>query len=308
MKPVPEIGLKSRRNNSIVVSKYKLGIKNGTVVAESKPSVNRVSKTIPNNQMSITRFFTNPNTSSIPNNNSAVPDIEDCIFGWTMMGSHAIPFIVRNSEKYCALRMVENYTALAEYQRENPEIGSCQKNLECYKPTEAQYRLLNEINQQHCDSKFGKRKFNSQDKLVRLSEANKFFTFLEVCHHAHFQNVKFPTEGLGFGFALVNKKAYIPYIVFDGQKFIPLMYLQCDGEILDFLNTKVRKLCGDDAFVLKLCCKYVGISEPSEWIDIINLADIQAMSPPKTTFEDCWPEEQDNVYRLRVVQTKKGLR
>lgn len=299
IKSVPPI---TRRRNSVVQKKPAIALFN-------KPSANRVAKTLPKNQMSIKSFFTKEISASTQdyNKNPAVPDIEDGIFGWAMMGSHAIPFIVHDAENYCAIRLMENYTALGQYQKGNSEMGPCQANMDCYEPTEVQCNLLNEINKQHCDSKFG-RKFTARDKLVRLSDANKYFTFMEVCHHARLTNVQLPTEGLGFGFTLVDKKAYIPYIVLQGQKFIPLIYLQCNGDILDYLHSRATKALGPDALALKLCCKYDGISEPNEWIEIINLEEIQAMSPPKTTFKYCWPKGQDNAYRLRIVQTTKGIR
>lgn len=236
---------------------------------------------------------------------STVSSTEDCIFGWTVIGSDYIPYIVRNSEKYCALRMVA--TALAKYQNKHLQISSFKTNVECYNPTVMQCKLLNEINYQHCDSAYGRAPFSIKHKLVRLSDVIKYYTLLEVSRNSHLNGAKVSTEGLEFGFTLVNKKAYIPYIVHDERKFIPLIYLHCDGEILEFLKERTRNISGVDALFLKFCCKYDGIAELHESIEIIDLAEIQQLAPSKTTFKDCWPTGQIN-YQLRVLQTTKGLR
>lgn len=306
---VPPTAIRSRRN-SVFVGKYNFGIrKTATAVKMKLP--NPVAKkivTASHNQLSMKNFLSNQGTSATqPNDKIAVVSSrEDCIFGWTLIGCHDIPFIVRDSEIYCALRMIEK-TALASYEKKNPIVESFKANVETYDPTDIQCNLLNEINDQHCDSAFGQAPFTYKDKLLRLSDASKYFTFLEVCRSVNEKGVQVSTVGHQFGFTLINKKAYVPYAVINGRKFIPLIYLHCDGEILEFLSAKSEPLSGDDALLLKLCCKYDGILELNDAIDVIDLSEIQRRSPAKTTFTDCWPTAQRN-YQLRVVQTVKGLR
>lgn len=269
------------------------------VAAGTKKSnqARRKATTRPENQLSIEDFLIKPTSSQEVERNPEVSSIEDCIFGWASTGFDHIPFIIRNSVEYCALRMIEK-SALAEYVKNSP-IGSFESIFECYIPTKVQYKLLNEINAEHCDFQFGRGKFTSKDKLVRLSDVRKYAAFLRVCQKVHVTDEN-------FGFTLINKKSYIPYTVLNGKKFIPLIYLQCDGDILDFLKSRSETISSDEAIYLKLCCKYDGVSVFVP-IDVIDLAEIQKLAPPKTTFQDCWPTDQ-NCYQLRVVHKTKGLK
>ena len=51
-----------------------------------------------------------------------------------------------------------------------------------FKVTEAECKLLNEINSVHCDSNFGKVKFSADDLLVKKDDVAKLISFLDLCH------------------------------------------------------------------------------------------------------------------------------
>lgn len=231
---------------------------------------------------------------------------EDCIFGYAMMGSHAVPFIVQDSEKLCSLRILEK-SVLAKYNKRTLRIDRCHTNIEHFPLTKIHCELLNEINFKHCDGAYGKEKFSTKDKLVRLSDAHKYYTFVDLCHQPLMKGVRVQSEGLEFGFTLVNKKSFIPYVLLNERKFIPSRYLHCDDGIFDVLKGKFEILSDDDALYLKFCCKFDGIVDVDSYNEVIELVHIQNLAPPKTTFKDCWPTDAVN-YNLRLVMTTKGIR
>lgn len=261
-----------------------------------------------NDQVKITNYFIAEKASPMQEicSSDEIPSREDCIFGWTQMGKLDIPYIVKQSEKYCAIRMIKQTLAKLKIK---PKIGPCQTNLKCVQTTGVQCRLLNEINDNHCDSIFGRSSFTTKDSLVRLDDANKYFQFVEVCQNEENSTSIASQEELDFGFILVNKKSYVPYTKLEKVKFVPLIYFECDGDTSDFLKTKSQKISGENALFLKFCCKYDGTwNEMSDQeIDVIDLNVIKKLSPPRTTLKECWPTDDEN-YRLLVVHTVKGLR
>lgn len=151
-------------------------------------------------------------------------------------------------------------------------------------------RLLNEINQKHCDLQFGRDQFTVKDLVVRLSDANKFYQFLDVCHRKLVNGSNTPNEKCGF--IRINKESVVPYTIrSDNQKMVPLFYFE--GET-DNLKLKADYLSGWDLSYLKFCCKVQGIRNElfaSDSVAVISLTDIKGYFPPGTTFEDYWPSK-----------------
>lgn len=159
-----------------------------------------------------------------------------------------------------------------------------------YYITEIESRLLNEINQKHCDLQFGRDQFTVKDLVVRLSDANKFYQFLDVCHRKLVNGSNTPNEKCGF--IRINKESVVPYTIrSDNQKMVPLFYFE--GET-DNLKLKADYLSGWDLSYLKFCCKVQGIRNElfaSDSVAVISLTDIKGYFPPGTTFEDYWPSK-----------------
>ncbi|XP_037026010.1 uncharacterized protein LOC119067247 isoform X2 [Bradysia coprophila] len=265
------------------------------------------------NQLSIDKFFSKKATSISQQDVIVEPEAlkrEDCVFGWTLIGPHAVPYILHNSEKFCSLRILEK-SALAKYKKRTTKIGECSENVEYFPLSLVQCELLNEINFKHCDGAYGKERFSMKDKLVRLSDACKYYTFVDLCHQPLMKGIRVQSDGLEFGFTLVNKKSFIPYVLLRERKYIPLRYLHCDERVFDLLKGKSRILSDDDALYLKFCCKFERNSKVYDDLDddieVIDFAEIRQLAPPKTKFTDCWPADKIN-YTLQLVMTVTGIR
>jgi hypothetical protein len=210
-------------------------------------------------------------------------------FGWESFNSGKIhiPYIIRQTEKYCAVRIVENKLLNKYLNVLHQDLYNC-TSVRSYYITDVEARLLDEINFRHCDQYFGKEKFSSKDLIVRLSDAQKFQQFLDVCYK---KLTNFSTPNDKCGFIRINSESVVPYTVRDGQKMVPLFYFE--GET-DNLKLKADSLSGWDLSYLKFCCKVQGIRNElfaSETVAVISLDDIKSYFPQGTIFEDYWPNK-----------------
>ncbi|XP_055530932.1 uncharacterized protein LOC129721876 [Wyeomyia smithii] len=210
-------------------------------------------------------------------------------FGWeTFPGKIHIPYIFRQSERYCAVRMVEMKLLNKYLNYLHQDIYSC-TCVRSYYITEAESKLFNEINTKHCDFQFGREMFTLKDLVVRLSDAYKFYQFLDVCYKKLLMGCSTPNDKCGF--IRINKESVVPYTVRDNQKMVPLFYFE--GET-DNLKLKADYLSGWDLSYLKFCCKVQGIRNElfaSDSVAVISLTDIKGYFPPGTEFEDYWPSK-----------------
>lgn len=210
-------------------------------------------------------------------------------FGWEVFPAKVhIPFILRQQERYCAVRMVEMKLLNKYLNYLHQDIYTC-TCVRSYYITEAECKLLNEINQKHCDMHFGRELFTLKDLVVRVSDAYKFYQFLEVCYKKLLMGCSTPNDKCGF--IRINKESVVPYTVRDYQKMVPLFYFE--GET-DNLKLKADNLSGWDLSYLKFCCKVQGIRNElfaSDSVAVISLTDIKGYFPPGTEFEDYWPSK-----------------
>lgn len=225
-------------------------------------------------------------------------------FGWATFGKIHIPYILRQGEKYCAVRMVENKLLNKYLNHLHQDIYSC-TCVRSYYITEAESRLFNEINHKHCDGQFGREMYTLKDLVVRLSDANKFFQFLDVCYKKLLMGSSGPSDKCGF--IRINKESVVPYTVRDSQQFVPLFYFE--GET-DNLKLKADYLSGWDLSYLKFCCKVQGIRNElfaSDSVAVISLTDIKSYFPVGTEFEDYWPSKVvENQLLIGSTQKPNG--
>lgn len=209
-------------------------------------------------------------------------------FGWVQLGKCHIPYIFRTGEKYCAVRMVEMKLLNKYLNYLHQDIYSC-TCIRSYYITEAESRLLNEINIKHCDYMFGRDMFTRRDLIVRLSDANEFYNFLDVCYSKLIQGSCNPKDRCGF--IRINKESVVPYTVKNDNKYVPLFYFEGETENL---KMKADQLEGWDLSYLKFCCKVQGIRNELFAHDscaVISLNAIKSYFPPGTGFEDYWPSK-----------------
>lgn len=224
-------------------------------------------------------------------------------FGWATFGKIHIPYILRQGEKYCAVRMVENKLLNKYLSHLHQDIYSC-TCVRSYYITEAESRLFNEINHKHCDGQFGREMYTLKDLVVRLTDANKFFQFLDVCYKKLLMGSSGPSDKCGF--IRINKESVVPYTVRDSQQFVPLFYFE--GET-DNLKLKADYLSGWDLSYLKFCCKVQGIRNElfaSDSVAVISLTDIKSYFPVGTEFEDYWPSKVVENQLLVASQKPNG--
>ncbi|KAJ0175301.1 hypothetical protein K1T71_009442 [Dendrolimus kikuchii] len=221
-------------------------------------------------------------------------------FGWDMLGKCHIPYIYRSGEKYVAVRMVEIKLLNKYLNYLHADIYSC-TCIRSYYITEIEARLLNDINNRHCDGQFGREPFTQKDLVVRLSDAYEFYNFLDVCYYKLLRGTTNSKDKCGF--IRINKESVVPYTVRDNQKFVPLFYFE--GET-DNLKLKADQLKGWDLSYLKFCCKVQGIRNElfaSETCSVISLSDIKSYFPPGTEFEEYWPNK---VVDSQLLISAKG--
>ncbi|XP_050091233.1 protein lingerer [Anopheles aquasalis] len=210
-------------------------------------------------------------------------------FGWeTFPNKTYIPYILREQERYCSVRMLETRLLGKYLNYLHQDIYTC-TCVKSYYITETESKLLNEINAKHSDMYFGREMFTVNDGVVRLTDAHKFYRFLDVCYHKLMMGCSTPNDKCGF--IRINKESVVPYTVRDGQKMVPLFYFE--GET-DNLRLKADNLSGWDLSYLKFCCKVQGIRNElfaSDSVAVISLTDIKGYFPPGTEFEDYWPSK-----------------
>ncbi|XP_014488884.1 PREDICTED: uncharacterized protein LOC106752034 isoform X2 [Dinoponera quadriceps] len=215
-------------------------------------------------------------------------------FGWTSFDENHIPYIYRVTEKYCAVRILENKLLNKYLSYLHSDIYSC-TCIRSYYITEAESKLFNEINGKHCENQFGREQFTCKDLVVRLIDAKEFYKFLDVCYTKLTAGTN-PSVTSGrkaekCGFIRINKESVVPYTVKDGLQYVPLFYFEGETENL---KLKAEKLEGWDLSYLKFCCKVQGIRNElfaSETCSVISLSDIKSYFPPGTGFEDYWPSK-----------------
>jgi hypothetical protein len=208
-------------------------------------------------------------------------------FGWFDIEKVFLPFIFRYAtEKYTSVRMVERRLLNRYLQVLPPEVNSC-TCIRSYYITDAESKLLNEINLKHTDCTFGKEAFTSKDLVVRLKDAREFHKFLDLCHKKLVLKKSNASDRCGF--FRINGESVVPYTVKEGVKYVPLFYFE--GET-DHLKLKSESVEGWDLAYLKFCCKVQGIRNElfaNDTCKVVALDEIKGHFPAGTTFEDYWP-------------------
>jgi len=169
-----------------------------------------------------------------------------------------------------------------------------------FRLTEAEMKLLNEINSIHCDSKYGKERFNAQDLLVKKDDIVELYKFMDLCHKKMI--LKKSTERDRCGFIRIGGTSDVPYTQIDGVKYLPSFYFE--GEI-DY--AKSLSLTGWDWAYLRFCCKVQGVKDElivGDRCVAVPLQELRLYFAPGTSFVEYWPSK-DFISR---VPSKKPSR
>ena len=158
-----------------------------------------------------------------------------------------------------------------------------------HKVTVAEAKLLYEINQRHCDNKFGRndQSFFTRDILVRTDDFCNYFDFISLCHQK--MVLKKSSDSDRCGFLRVGGENDLPYVRMkdDNKEYIPTFYLEgVDSSI------SRKEAVGWDWAYLKLCCKAQGVKDehlPKYSCPVIALMDLKSSLSEGTAFEEYWP-------------------
>ena len=279
-----------------------LAANQSAAVQNTNANANRVTlqgQIFANNQNSILNIVNKINLNSklgdkkgvgnIPENKKVIDEeSQRGRFGWVTLGKAFIPYIIRQGEQYTAVRMVESKLLNKYLSYLHPDIYNC-TCIRSYYITDAEARVLNEINVRHCDAQFGRDHFTNKDLVVRLQDAAEFYNFLDVCYNKLVLSSNNPRDKCGF--IRINGESVVPYTIRNSNKYVPLFYFE--GET-DSLKLKAEKLEGWDLAYLKFCCKVQGIKNElfsSDTCSVISLNDIKSYFPAGTSFEDYWPSK-----------------
>lgn len=230
-------------------------------------------------------------TEPIPQNNTSAQDDGPSVagkFSWTVVGKSIVPVITKaDGTKYVSVRIAESKVLSHFFQRLNTEVFNC-VSVKSFSITEAETRLLNEINTKHSDCFFGKEPFNiDSDFIVKLDDLVEFHNFMETCFN---KLTHLPSKGPSkCGFVRINDDSVVPYAVKNGQQYVPLFYFEGETESL---KTKAINLENWDLAYLKFCCKVQGIKNElfaSEQCQVTSLEDVKSYFPEGTKFDEYWP-------------------
>jgi len=165
-------------------------------------------------------------------------------------------------------------------------VNSC-TSIKSFYITDAETKLLNEINLKHSECAFGKEAFTSKDLVVKLEDVAEFYKFLDLCYKKLVLRKSNASDRCGF--FRIGGESVVPYTVKEGVKYVPLFYFE--GET-DHLNLKSESVEGWDLAFLKFCCKVQGIRNElfsKDTCKVVALDDIKGNFPSEITFEDYWP-------------------
>lgn len=250
----------------------------------SKP-IQKITSTVPNSVSSSTSGSSSTNT-----NGAEKPVFDDVSqkgqFGWTVIGQNYIPYIFRGETKFCSVRMLEMKVLYKYVSAFKWDFYNC-VCVKSYYVTEAEAKLLNEINFVHCEFLYGRDQFNGNDLIVNLNDALEFYQFLEDCY-LKLTNAASVDK---CGFIRINNESVVPYTKYNGLKLVPLFYFEGETESL---KGKSLKLKGWPLSYLKFCCKVQGIRNElfvHDSCTVVSIDDIKNHFPPGSIFQDYWPSK-----------------
>jgi len=218
-------------------------------------------------------------------------------FGWCEVAGVYLPVIYRScNESFFSIRMVEKILLNKLLLTLPVEVYTC-SIMYSFRVTEAEFKLLSEINALHCDYKFGRERFNAEDLLVKKDDMIEFYKFLDLCHRKMI--MKKSTEKDRCGFIRIGGTSDVPYTQVEGVKFLPSFYFE--GE-LD--HSKCVSLSGWDWSYLRFCCKVQGVKDElitGEVCEAVALQELRLYFAPGTSFVEYWPSKD---FISKVVSKK----
>lgn len=149
------------------------------------------------------------------------------VFGWTTIDGISIPYLVRKDQKFLSVRIVER-KILIRYPNHFPDELARKGPLISYFVTDAEAKLLNEINTVHCSFEYGEQPFTTKDLMVILGEFEEFYNLVKMTYPkecsastSSVRDVRLLQMPRTFGWMQINNTV-VPYVVRSSGKFVPL--------------------------------------------------------------------------------------
>lgn len=104
-------------------------------------------------------------------------------FGWEQVGTSdlAVPVIVRtNGVRYAPVKIVEQ-EIIKKYESLPPSVFGC-ITLKSFYLTAMEAKLLNEINYNHCNNRYGETYFCVKDVIISASDVKELSRYLNISH------------------------------------------------------------------------------------------------------------------------------
>ncbi|XP_060872993.1 uncharacterized protein LOC132946896 isoform X2 [Metopolophium dirhodum] len=221
-------------------------------------------------------------------------------FSWKLIKGYNVPYIIRviNGEhlKFVSVRMASNQL---HNKNLHADIYKCTL-VKSHFITENEALLLNEINREHSDCKYGEEMFFAgKDYIIHLDDVCEYYTFIEICYE-QLLGKNTPDRKNKCGFILINSESYVPYCVKDSRTYVPLFCFEGTAEI-ENLRHDIIDIDNWNLAYLKFCCKVQGIRNnlfASNSCTVSSLDNIKNYFPRETIFEDYWPSNRHNSHLL----------
>ena len=221
-------------------------------------------------------------------------------FSWVQVSNKGyLPEITRydtnaKPTRYISVKMAEK-GFLSQYMKNlPPEVLTNVSSIYSHKATDAEAKLLFEINTRHCDSSFGKNESFVKDLLVKSDDFVEFYNFLTLCNEK--MVLKKSSEQDKCGFLRIANTSDVPYVVINKIKHMPLFYFE--GELGSMARKDIKSW---DWAYLKFCCKIQGVKSdilPEDSCPVVGLTQLKSFFPSDTTYTEYWPSK-DYINRVQ---------
>ena len=220
---------------------------------------------------------------------------EEGKFSWLVISNQfCLPQIMRKEEDgssvgYISVKMAEK-GLLDSFLKTLPGEVVTIPQVMSYRVTASERRLLFEINSGQCDSYFwdSEAYYYFNDLLIPSQDLCQYYSFLTLCL-ARISGEAMDQENK-FGFLRINSTSDVPYVVVEGQKYIPLFYFEEEGKG----EVSPVQISGWDWAYLQFCCKVQAVKESmlvGTSCSCVSEKELKEMLPGGTTFQEYWPEK-----------------
>lgn len=214
-------------------------------------------------------------------------------FGWKTVIDFPVFYIYRNNEHFCAKRMFKIIIA-KHFPMVTNEIMQC-ITIQAYNITNAELKLLNEINNFHSNGLFGTT-FKKDEQICKINDLEQMVNYLYFI----LDRLREPLKPLDLdillkcGFLRIVPTSHtVPFVRIDKEIYMPLIYLELDDIVMKNIKPNTKTISGWDLAYLKFCYKIHQINTKFFYIEhceVISYRFIINYFPKNTKFIYYWPK------------------